>query len=205
MSVDEFQLRDLARELAGLYATLDELKWTPKRQEQVRKMKPNFTSQTPEPDGDWALNMQIELMRDTPNDHIPGGLRSMACDALNYTSARGYGHEHRPSVLCAYLYRNAWEISEKFPAVDELAELLTTQAAYLTRAIRNKHGAAPRREQRQTSDSICYRLAQQGITIDATKLRQWARYGHITTTTRKDGRNLYLMSEVIAHASKPHA
>ena len=198
----EWELRTAARNLADAYNLLDELKWTPARQEQVRKMKPSFNSQSPSPDGDWALNLEIELMRDTPDDTIPGGLRSMACDALNHTTARAYGDESRPGVLCAHIYRNAWEICDKFPAANDLADLLRDQATYLQRIIRGKHSDTPRDEQRQTSDSIRYRLAQQGIAITADKLRQWARYGHISSEQRDDGRNTYLMSEVLAHASK---
>ncbi|TVS29811.1 hypothetical protein [Corynebacterium sanguinis] len=199
MTADEFELRHLAKNLANAYATLDELKWTPVRQEQVRKMKPTFNSQSPEPDGDWALNLQIELMRDTPDDTIPGGLRSMACDALNHTSARGYGDELRPGVLCAYLYRHAWEISEKFPAVDDLAELLRGQADYINRQISKRHPPAResgRGEARHNSTVICRLLAQDGIDMSPELLRKWAERGKITSIA-ESGRNLYRISEVL--------
>lgn len=208
MTTDEFELRRLAKNLAALYATLDELKWTPVRQEQVRKMKPTFNSQSPEPDGDWALNLEIELMRDTPDDTIPGGLRSMACDALNHTSARGYGDETRPGVLCAYIYRNAWEIADKFPAADDLAELMEAQEHYISGKVTLRFPTkekTSRVEAPQTSTVICKLLSQMGYSVTPDLLRKWAQRGQVPKYGRSNDQNLYKLSEVKRILSTKHA
>lgn len=209
MTTDEFELRRLVKNLAHLYATLDDLKWTPTRQEQVRKMKPSFNSQTPSPDGDWALNLQIELMRDTPDDTIPGGLRTMACDALNHTTARGYGHETNPSVLCAHLYRHAQEITENFPATEELTELLTKQTHYIHTKITHKQGTTPPPQLPPNTmstglgtaaDLAPLATAITGLAITRKQITYWGRAGHITTYLQPDGTATYQLAQVVEHA-----
>lgn len=205
----EWELRRLARTLADSYDQLRQLKWTPARQAPVRKMKPVFTSQTPEPDGDWSLNLEIELMRDTPDEHIPGGLRTMACDALNHTTARGYGDETRPGVLCAYLYRNAWEICEKFPAADDLADLLATQAAYINRALTTRFGnpgpAAPIEAQQQAwgtaADLAPVLTIILGRTITRQQVTSLGRNPKFTRRTTPTG-TTYNLAEMADHLKR---
>lgn len=196
---DVYELRRLARDLADAYAELEELKWTPPRTPNVRVMKPQFRSTSPSPDNDWALNLEHELTRDTTDERVPGGLRAMACDALGYTTAnRAYLDETRPGMLCAYIARHAGDIAEKFPAADDLAELLSAQHAYLVRQTTKRHGPPPqpRPEARHNSTVICALLAQQGVSVTPELLRKWAERGKITSL-RSQGRNTYLLSEVI--------
>lgn len=205
---DVYELRRLARDLADAYAELEELKWTPPRTPNVRVMKPQFRSQSPSPDNDWALNLQYELMRDTTDERVPGGLRAMACDALGYTTAsRAYLDETRPGMLCAYIARHAGDIAEKFPAADDLAELLSEQLAYLSRQTTKRHGPPPqpRPEARQNSTVICALLAQQGVSVTPELLRKWAERGKISSVTDTGGsRNEYLLSEVLRRVTDKH-
>lgn len=222
---DVYELRRLARELAAAYNALDTLKWTPTRPNNIRVMKPTFRSATPEPDADHALNLNIELGRDTPDEHIPGGLRPMAKDALTYTPAPrhtntqhrhpdgtpkqppGYLDDHcTNNILCAYIARHAGDIADKFPAADELADLLAAQLHYLNRQLDKRYGPPPaeRPETRHTSTITVRILAQQGITITPQHLHTWAARGHITRKTNNQGRGTYLLSEVLAWASRNH-
>lgn len=205
MTVTEWNLRQQARQLADAYATLEELSDTPPRPNHVRKMKPTFRPQSPTNDSDHTINLIYELMRDTPDDKIPGGLRSMACDALSYTTATGYAHDTQPGILCAHIAYHAQTITEKFPAVEELLELMQQQEHYIRRDINKRFGNPTNRpETRHTSTIIVRMLAQQGITITRQHLHTWAMRGHITQHHNHHNKPTYLLSEVIQWASRHH-
>ena len=200
---DAPKLRRVAKDLADAYNTLNELKDHHPRREKLRPMVPHFGPTSPHLDGGWAFNLEYELWRETTDEKVPGGLRTIAVDALGYTTAhRAYLDETRPGMMCAYLYRHAEEIVQHFPAADDLADLLVEQYIYITKAIEKRYGKGDEAEQWQTSRSICYRAQQMGLTITPELLRQWARYNYITAQRRPDGRNTYLMSEVLEHAAE---
>lgn len=207
------ELHDAARKLANTYALLNTLADTPPKPTNVRKMRPNFGPESPTNDRDWTLNITHELMRETPNEHIPGGLRTMAKDALQYTPApkhtptgHGYCDDHTtPGILCAHIARQAHPITTNYPATQELHDLLTTQHQYLTHAITKRYGRTPEApEARHTSTIICAMLGQQGITITRQHLHTWAERGHITKEPNHQGKPTYKLSEVIAWASRQH-
>lgn len=137
-----------AGRLASAYAELADLKWTPTRPTGIKVRRSQDGSRSPSPDNDTAFNLEYELQRETPNEHIPGGLRAMARDALSYTTARphapqsrGYLDEHvTPGVLCTHIARHATEIIEHFPASEELAELLDGQRRFLARRLHDQRG-----------------------------------------------------------------
>lgn len=207
---DMCELRRLARDLADAYAELEELKWTPPRTPNVRVMKPQFRSTSPSPDNDWALNLQYELMRDTPDERVPGGLRAMACDVLGYTTAsRAYLDETRPGMLCAYIARHAGDIAEKFPAADDLAELLSEQLAYLSRQIDQRQGAIRLTPVPADMMATGYGTAADlaplvsatvGQVIDRKQITYWGRCGRITQYLTRDGTAHYQLAQVIETA-----
>lgn len=200
------ELRHRAKHLANTYDTLAELKWTPTRQAPARKMRPTFGPMSPEPDQDWALNLEHELMRETSDEHVPGGLRTMACDALGYTTARRtYLDETRPSMLCAYIYRHSPEIAEHFPAVDDLAELLTAQHDYLTHQITTRFGTTPTTTPPMVqatgfgtaADLAPLATAATGRNVDRKRIYYWGKSGRITPYCTADGTTHYSLAEVI--------
>lgn len=204
---DEWALRRQARQLADAYATLQELSWTPPRPNHVRKMKPMFRSQSPTSDSDHTINLIHELMRDTPNPHIPGGLRTMACDALSYTTATGYAHDVQPGILCAHIAYHAHTIATDFPAADELMELMEQQEDYIRRDIGKRFGG-PAQIQRElanvrptgygtAADIAPLVSAAIGRTITRKQLTWWGRSGRITQHLADDGTSTYELAEAI--------
>lgn len=214
------ELHALARDLANAYSQLAELKFTPPRTPQARKMAPTFGPQTPSPDGDWALNLEHELMRETTDEHIPGGLRTIAYDALGYTLAPphtnrtcrvGYlDDDCTPSILCAHIARRAHEIVEHFPAVAELNELMAEQLAYLTKQINQRHGTG-KKLTTMPADTLAtgYGTAADlaplvsaaiGRHIDRKQITYWGRSGRITAYTNPDGTTQYRIDQTITAA-----
>lgn len=202
--IDEFDLRDAITALKNDFFRLEELKWErTKTGETARKMEPTFTSESPTPDNDWSLDLEDRLLeerRENPGDSYapPGGLLTMAYDALSYTSGAGHAIQPRTGgMVCAHLWRNAAEIADSFPAAQELLDLLRAQHVFLQREFTKREGTEqPRPEARQTSTVICGLLGQRGIHITPVQLRQWAHRGKLTTT-KIGGCNGYLLSEVI--------
>lgn len=205
------ELHHAAKQLANTYDRLSTLADTPPRPTNVRKMKPNFGPQPPTKDHDWTLNITHELMRETPDEHIPGGLRIMAKDALQHTPAPRHTPNHTgycddnitPGILCAHIARQAHPITTNYPAVDDLHDLLRDQHHYLTHAITKRYGRTPEApEASHTSTIICAMLGQQGIPITRQHLHTWAERGHITKEHNHQGKPTYKLSEVIAWASR---
>lgn len=203
------ELHHAAKQLANAYAELEALKWTPPRTPNVRVMKPQFRSTSPSPDNDRAFNLEYELMRDTTDEHVPGGLRAMACDALAYTTAnRAYLDETRPGMLCAHIARHAAEIVEHFPAADELAELLHDQHHYLTRRIHNHRGETLKPLPPDTmatgygtaADLAPLVSAAVGKSFTREQIRFWGRSGRVTPYTTTDGTTHYRLGDLIAAA-----
>lgn len=203
---DEWALRRQARQLADAYATLQELSDTPPRPVHVRTMKPNFRSQSPTNDSDHTLNLIHELMRDTPNPHIPGGLRTIACDALTYTTATGYAHDTKPGILCAHIAYHAHTIATDFPAADELHELMEKQEDYIRRDINKRFGqphitrefASVRPTGYGTAADLAPLVsAATGRTITRKQIRYWGVSGRIEENLTEDGTMYYSLAEAI--------
>lgn len=202
------ELAHAARKLADTFATLAELKWTPERPIGERVMRTQAGSCSPSPDNDRAFNLEYELMRDTTDERIPGGLRTMAIDALNHTGARGYLDETRPSILCAYIARYAPEIAAYFPAVDDLVELLRDQDAYLTRRVHTHQGKTLTPIPADTmatgfgtaADLAPLVSAAVGKSFTREQIRYWGRSGRVTPYTTADGTTHYRLGDLIEAA-----
>ena len=214
------ELHQAARKLANLYHELEELKFAPTRTPNVRVQKPTFRSMDPAPDQGWAFNHEHELMRDTPDERVPGGLENIAKDALDYTHARrhrardydsaGYrDHDATPAHLCAYIARYAQEITTNFPAADDLLEVINHQRAYLNRQIEKRHGTrnlTPRPPDTMATgygtaaDLAPLVTAAIGHTIDRKDVTYWGKSGRITPFTQPDGTTIYRLQDVIKAA-----
>ena len=213
------ELHALARDLANTYNQLAELKWTPERPFDERVMRSQNGSRSPSPDNDWVFNIEHELELKKDNG-IPGGLRTIAYDALGYTLAPphttnkcrvGYlDDECTPSILCDHIARRAFEIVEHFPAAADLAELMANQLAYLTRQINQHHGTG-KKLTTMPADTLAtgYGTAADlaplvsatiGRHIDRKRITYWGRSGRITAYTQPDGTTQYRIDQTITAA-----
>lgn len=214
------ELHALARNLANAYNQLAQLKFTPPKPTNVRVMRSQDGPMSPSPDNDWALNLEHELMRETTDEHIPGGLRTIAYDALGYTLAPphatrtcrvGYlDDDCTPGILCAHIARRAHEITTNFPAAEDLTELLANQLAYLTRQIEHRTGATSKltpipADTMATGFGTAADLAPLvsaavGKSFTREQIRFWGRSGRVTPYTTADGTTHYRLGDLIAAA-----
>ncbi|MHC2848836.1 hypothetical protein ACUXOC_000258 [Corynebacterium mucifaciens] len=210
------ELAHAARNLADSYATLAELKWAPECPPSVKVMRSQDGPRSPSPDNDRALNLEYELERETTDEQVPGGLRAMARDALSYTTAprhtrrrRGYCDDHvTGGILCAHIARHAAEIVERFPAADELAELLDAQERYLARRIHNHRGKTMTPIPADTmatgfgtaADLAPLVSAAVGRSFTRDQIRYWGRSGRVTPYTTADGTTHYRLGDLIEAA-----
>ncbi|MCT1491341.1 hypothetical protein M3G47_01320 [Corynebacterium sanguinis] len=198
----EFDLRDAAKALSAAYAELRAYKHTTTRGEKLRPMKPTFGPGTPAPDHDWSFNIEHLLTHPRTDDdreqEAPVGLHEMVIDAQRHIHNRtiqtcdGYR-------LSMFIAQHAWDIADKFPAADDLLDLMRAQEHYIARALGRRYPQERKQsqvEQRQNSTVICKMMGQLGHTITPELLRKWVERGKITSAT-VDGRNMYLMSEVL--------
>lgn len=199
------ELRQAARNLADAYGSLEQAKWERSSIKLARDMKPTFGPGAPTPDRDWSLNLEVSLLKETTDEKIPGGLLVMAIDALSYTSAAGRAHEVKGGMLCAHISRNAYEIAERFPAADDLLDLMIEQDRFITREIvrRFPTPTQPKREEPRHNSTVTIRiLGQKGHRVTRDQLNYWTKAGHITREPMPGGRNGYLITEVLAHITK---
>lgn len=200
---DPFELKRAAIRLRDQYRALNELKMTPPRSPAARKMKPTFGPQSCAPDGDWALNIELLMVDEGDDDDLnheaPSGLFNMVIDTQRYIHNKTIQTKDGRR-LANFIALHSGAIANQFPAADDLLELVIEQTAYIARHIEKRLGASPpRAEARHNSTVVCALLAQQGVSVTPDLLRKWAERGKITTR-RIQGRNMYLLSEVLSAA-----
>ncbi|QQB47596.1 hypothetical protein I6I10_06950 [Corynebacterium glucuronolyticum] len=105
-------------------------------------------------------------------------------------------------MVCAHLWREADEIVQRFPVVEDLVELMVTQAGFIARECELRErsqgieAGAPQAQARMTSSVICPLLAQRGYDVSPELLRQWVKRGKITAYVQ-GGRNYYKLEEIL--------
>lgn len=202
-SAQEQSLRQAAQGLRHQIHALHEIRWYRKRTKLARKMAPTFGPQSPTPDGDWSLNLEDCMLNERRDEQIPGGLRIMVEDALQHA---GHQPPLQPTatLCCDLVEQHAWDIAEKFPPVDDLIELLQTQAAYISQAISKRYPDTKETPltRRLTATDIVQQLAIKGTATTVAAVRGWARRGHITAKPLPNGRNGYRLDECLLHVAK---
>lgn len=185
MTVDEWAIRDTARDLAGLYRELDEAKYAPPAPRETRVMKPRPGPSSP---GNWfAMCLDADLTVD---------LAEMVRDAANHiepaTIVRLDG-----AWLCEWIRLKAFYICEDFPAAVELHDLMQDQARRLNRRLHPPGSDTPANlDPYLTAGSIQRTLTARGLECPEGTIRRWASEGHVTTRKRDDGRTLYRLRDV---------
>ena len=208
MTIDEMDLRHAITDLRDAYYRLEAAAYESGHVQLARRMKPRPGPRSPLPSGDWPLSLETSLLWETTDDTVPGGLLTMAHDALTYTDA---GDQHiQPTsgaMVCAHLWRNAGEICWKFPAAGDLLELLQDQTAHIHKALR-KHNptiTGPSIERRLEAHdryagaTTIANLASTiiGKTIDRRQLTHWVATGRLAEHLDSTGKPMYSLSEVI--------
>lgn len=202
-SVREQTLRAAATDLRTQFQQLQTIRWTKPKIKLARKMRPTFGPQSPTPDNDWSLNLEDCLVHERLDEQIPGGLAVMVDDAISYTGAT-MPPEPTGIVLCDLVDRHAWAIAEHFPPVDDLIELMQTQAAYLSKAISKRFPDTKETTmtRRMTATDIVKQLAVKGTATTVGAVRGWARRGHISAEPLSNGRNGYRLDECLMYVAK---
>lgn len=186
-TVDEQQLRELAKELVRLFTQLEELKWTNGRQPEVRVMKPAPGSQPP---GNWfylATGLDQEK-----------NLREVAFNALGDTNVKIRDDETSGIALCRKLAFHAQAISELNWAsdlVDDLMKIAGVLRKHCQPATITEVSEAP--ERRLGAEAIARQLRARQHHVTADMVRGWARAGYITREIMPNGRGGYLLSECL--------
>lgn len=184
MTVDEWAIRDTARDLANLYRELDHAKYRPMQSRGERVMKPRPGPRVP---GNWfMIALDADLI-----DHLV----EMVCDARNHIEP-GYVVGRDGRVLCEWVAWNANAISELDFAAD-LHDLMHDQARRLTKRLHPPGSDTPANpDPYLTAGSIQRTLTARGLECPEGTIRRWASEGHVTTRKRDDGRTLYRLRDV---------
>lgn len=192
MPVDEFQLRDKARELAHHYAQLEEMKHTRHAPPEVRVMKPAPGPQAP---GNW-------LYMATAIDQAQR-LREVAFNALADVGVKLRDDDARAVRLCELLAFHAQAIAA-LDWADDLADELESQARIINRRCNppETRALAGRPEPRHGSEYVARQLRARGHHITADTIRGWARHGHISRTVMPNGRGGYRLTEALTWAER---
>lgn len=188
---DEWELRDTAKELAGLYRELDAAKFAQAKPPEIRTMRPAPGPKAPAPDHLISLDEELcgyltELIGECRTHIDP------------HRSFRQDGAE-----MCDWAAHHAQEIADL-----EVSDDLHTEMKDQTRRIRFKifgtevAKVAKLPERRQSAQSICVRMSSMGHRMTPDLLRKWAERGHITRVDRTDGTAGYLATEVLDHITQ---
>lgn len=202
-----YQLRDTARRARRAWQELATYAHTPPAPPRLaRNMIPTFGPSSPTPDGDWAVSLTDSLLRETTEERVPGGLLVMARDALTTIGEHDRACDRDPVILCMHIAYNAGPICEKFPAADELAELLDAQADYITTQINRRYPPPPDTTtppvQRYGAERTAHQLRARGWAVTADMVRGWARRGHISRVIMDNDRGGYLVGECLTYLTE---
>ncbi|MGX9140401.1 hypothetical protein ACWWUU_05800 [Corynebacterium striatum] len=121
--IDEFQMRDLARELAGHYHQLQEMKQAHPPQSEARVMKPTPGPRTP---GNWLMVSTYIDMEQRLREIC---FNAFGRDGIGITI---HDNEANAPILCAKLAYHAQAIAE-LDWADDIAEELQRQARIINR------------------------------------------------------------------------
>ena len=183
MTVDEWALRDAARDLATLYRELDAQKYAPPSPRETRVMKPRPGPSTP---GNWfAMCLDADLTVD---------LAEMVRDAANHiepaTIVRLDG-----AWLCEWIRLKAYYIASDFPAALELHELMTDQARRITRHLPAESDDQP--DAFLSMRSLQSALRARSLECPESTVRSWAHRHQIAVGVTEERRRGYSLVDTL--------
>ena len=182
MTVDEWAIRDTARDLANLYRELDAQKYAPPAPRETRVMKPRPGPSSP---GNWfAMCLDADMV-----DHLV----EMVCDARNHIEP-AYTVGRDGAVLCDWIAWNAQPISELDFAAD-LHDLMVDQARRLAR-----HLPAESDDQRDaflSMRSLQSALRARSLECPEATVRSWAHRHQIAVGVTEERRRGYSLVDTL--------
>lgn len=195
--VDEFQLRDTARELAELYIEMHRLKDTSPTPPEV-KTRNSIKGLGPKSPGNWLwmhryITMEQNLRELCLNAFGTDGIQVRITEE-DFTAPR----------LCGLIAWHAQPLSELDWAADLLQEL-DDQARKINRWVHPPQlvAIAKQPEPRRGAEHIARQLRARGIPTTADTIRGWGKAGRISTQPIPWGDNTqngYLLTEALKHA-----
>ena len=202
MPVDEFHLRNQARELAGLYRQLHRLKHTRPTPPEVSTSHQPPGPKTP---GNW-------LITSTYIDQEQK-LRKIAFRAFANSHIKLRDGDAAAPRLCHLLAFHAYTVS-RLDWAEDLLDELGNQARIIRRYVdppKTAKALAIRAQSQNQLFTAAHAAATAsaitGHKIDRKQITYWGKAGHITTHRDKHGKACYKLSEVIDHlkiADYPH-
>lgn len=197
MTVDEFELRQLARDLIKLYAAMDELKHIPMKPPEVRTMQ--NTGGKPSMPGNWLwMHRSVDMEQK---------LREVAMNAFSDIQVRLRDDDAQILNLLELIALNAHAISE-LPWADDFCDELTDQARTIGKWVNppEPKEVAKRLEPYHRAEVIIQRAAQHGHALTRDGLRKLAersqKTDHPITTEQYGGRTTYRFTEVLAYLTR---
>lgn len=194
MPVDEFHLRNQARDLADLYRQLHGLKHTKPTPPEAHTSHQSPGPKTP---GNWLIiSTYIDLEQ---------RLREVAFNAFADTHIKLRDGDAAAPRLCHLLAFHAYTVS-RLDWAEDLLDELEDQARIIRRRVdppRTAKALALRAQsQNQLFTAAHAAAAASAITghkIDRKQITYWGKTGHITTHRDKHGKACYKLSEIVNH------
>lgn len=209
---DQWELQSAAEYALTGFTDLWHLKMgathAPQR-ERVQQAAPGTSS--PNGDNDLTLNLEGIMLLDIEqkdNPDIPIGLHRLTAHAMTVTSAHGMAVAKSGITCCKLIRIYSYDIADKFDRADELHDLLSRQAQYLSRFIDRQeeriHGTDKKRHDDVflTDHSLQQALKIRGIEIPPGTIRYWANESHIAISRSTTGKRTYSLRDVIHQFEK---
>lgn len=197
MAIDGYQLRALARELATLYAQLDDLKGTRGTSGEVSS---GSAHPGPRPPGNWlAVATAVECVQ---------RLHEVAFNAFGDIGIKLHDDETRATTLCMKIAFNAFDIAA-LDWADDLTDELEHQARTIRRLVDPPEVATHLIRQAQSTNQLFTAAhaakaatAATGKPITRKQITYWGHAGYITTHHDNHGKACYKLSEIVEYLQR---
>lgn len=175
-----------------------------------RTTKPSPGPASPNGDNDLTLDLEGILLGNIIQDKqpdLPVGLHRLTAHAMTVTSAHGMAVAKSGITCCKLIRIYSYDIADKFDRADELHELLSRQASYLSRFIDRQeeriHGTDRKTDDVFLTDhSLQEALKMRGIEIPPGTIRRWANESDIAISRSTTGKRTYSLKDVVAKHSQ---
>ena len=208
---DQWELQSAAEDALTGFTDLWHLKMGATHAPQKeRTTKPSPGPASPNGDNDLTLDLEGILLGNITQDKqpdLPVGLHRLTAHAMTVTSAHGMAVAKSGITCCKLIRIYSYDIADKFDRADELHELLSRQAKYLSRFIDRQeeriHGTDRKTDDAFLTDhSLQEALKMRGIEIPPGTIRYWANESHIAISRSTTGKRTYSLRDVIHQFEK---